>query len=164
MEECNSLKASVSWLFQPLCFSQFYTCIRSSHKSDLSGMLWKTATHTYARFYLWRDGSENQISYSIHHVVLLLIHLVITLFQSGNLQTHFFPVCRSQSSKLVEVFFANCFSGSGLLLGQKMSVQPFPQLLSSHTHAHTHPFFCSFTTVCLQGKRSYPESSWIFSD
>lgn len=99
---------------------------------------------------------ESQISFSICRVALVLIHLVIALFQLGNLQTPFFPVCRSQSSKLVEVFGSNCCSGSGLLLGQKMSVQPFPQLLSSHTHAHTHPFFCSFTTVCLQGKWSYP--------
>lgn len=50
---------------------------------------------------------------------------------------------------LFEVFGGNSRSALELLLGQKMSVQLFPQLLSTHKHTHTPTHLYFLTALCV---------------
>lgn len=96
----------------------------------------------------------NKMRFSSCHVVCAHDECIYSSWEF--LHAHFFPARTSVRSKSG----ANCCSGLELLLGQKMSVQPFPQLLSTrthtHTHAYAHPSFFSVSTVCSLGEWSYP--------
>lgn len=147
----GGMRRSMSWRCPLLYFPQYCTDFQFTFLSQVWQGVKKqppTLPHTHSSLflpYLWSGMSENEISFSICCVAVLLICSAIRLFRLGTLKTHFFPMWRSQSSKICGSLRCKLLLWFRAIIGTK-DVCSALSTAALHTHMHS-PTHLSFLTL-----------------